>query len=351
MQSKSGFQSWFYFTGTLLSSGAILYLGKSLFIPLGYAFFISIVLYPLCHKLEQKGVRRELAILTGLTGITLLIVLMFLLFGLQLQTIFLEWPLIYAKITELLLAVQHYLSDRFNLTDDQLTAWLTEMLSSTFNSSAGIVGTTLESFLLNLAMLALIPIYAYLILAYRSRLVRLLFLLMPEGQREKLSEVLQLSVHTYFRFIKGMAVVYFAVGTLNSVGLWLMGVPYAFLFGYLTAVMTFIPYIGIIVSSILPITYAWVTYGIIWYPLGVIALFAFVQYLEANVIFPWAVGQRLELNTLSTLLVIIIGGIVWGASGMILFIPFAAIAKLVADRMPGWEALSVFLGNSEEAKK
>jgi predicted PurR-regulated permease PerM len=148
-----------------------------------------------------------------------------------------------------------------------------------------------------------------------------------------------------------MAVVYAIVGTLNSIGLWFLGVPYAFLFGYLTAIMTFIPYVGIIVASVLPITYAWITYGVIWYPLGVIGLFTFVQYLEANIIFPWAVGQRLELNTLATLIVIVIGGIIWGASGMILFIPFAAILKLVADRMPGMEALAMFLGNSELKKR
>ncbi|MFM8951191.1 MAG: AI-2E family transporter [Bacteroidota bacterium] len=127
-------------------------------------------------------------------------------------------------------------------------------------------------------------------------------------------------------------------------GLLFLCIPLSILLGFLTAFMTFIPYIGIIIASLLPISYAWITYDSAWYPLGVIAIFTFVQYLEANLIFPWAVSQRLKLNTLATLMVIILGGILWGAAGMILFVPFAAILRLVAERMDGWEGLARFLG-------
>lgn len=293
---------------------------------------------------------RTMAIVIGLLLITALLALLLLIFGVQLQRIFNDWPFIKEKLTELFLSIQVYINQQFGWSDEQIQAWLQNTFNTSLGSSVGMVGTTLQSLLVNLAFLVLIPIYAFLVLFYRRRLVEMLISLLPGVGRERIVEVLRLSVNTYFRFIKGMSVVYLVVGTLNSVGLWLMGVPYAFLFGFLTAVMTFIPYVGIIVASILPITYAWVTYGIIWYPLGVVALFAFIQYLEANIIFPLAVGQRLELNTLATLVVIFIGGILWGASGMILFIPLAAILKLIADRMdgPGWEALARFLGNGPQ---
>lgn len=348
MESKpqTSFANWFYFTGSLLATSILLHLGRSLFVPLGFSLFIAIVLYPVCHALEKKGMGRNAAIAVSLLLMTLLLAVVVLIFGAQLQRIFSDWPFIRQKLTELLMGIQQYITSHFGWTEVEIRDWVNSTLNSSLGTSVGMVGTTLQSLLINAAFLVLIPIYSYLILFYRKRLAEMLFLLLPSISRERITEVLRLAVNTYFRFVKGMALVYLIVGTLNSIGLWLMGVPYAFLFGYLTAVMTFIPYVGIIVASILPITYAWVTYGIIWYPLGVVALFAFVQYLEANIIFPLAVGQRLEMNTLATLLVIIVGGIVWGASGMILFIPFAAILKLVADRMPGWEALSVFLGNS-----
>ena len=339
--------SYFFFTGAMLFTGIMLNLGTSLFVPLGYAFFLSVVLYPLCHKLEEKGVGRQFSIIIGLFALLLLLSLLIFVFAVQLQKIAAEWPMIHARLTDLLTAVQIWLSERWGISNEDLSNWLLTTVNNSLGSSANLLGNTLQSLVVNLAILALIPVYTYLILYYRQRLLELILLLLPGQQRGQIVEVIRLSVDTYFRFIRGMVVVYAIVGTLNSVGLWLMGVPYAFLFGYLTAVMTFIPYVGIIVASILPITYAWTTFGVIWYPAGVVALFAFVQYLEANIIFPWAVGQRLELNTLATLIVIVVGGIVWGASGMILFIPFAAILKLVADRLEGWEAVSMFLGNGK----
>lgn len=348
--AASRFSSIYYFLGALLFSSMILYLGSSLFIPLAYALFISIVVYPLCHKMETRGIKRSLAIVVGIVCITLIIGVLFFIFGLQLQAIFSDWPMIKSRLNELWQATENYLANRFGVSNEEVMQWINDSFGKALGASVGVFGTTFQSLALSLAMLVLIPIYAFLILFYRGRLIDMLYLLLPAIQKERVIEVVHLSIHAYFKFIKGMALVYLIVGTLNSLGLWMMGIPYPFLFGYLTAVMTFIPYVGIIVASIMPITYAWITYGEIWYPLGVVALFTFVQYLEANIIFPWAVGQRLELNTLATLIVIVVGGIIWGASGMILFIPFAAILKLIADRLPGWEALSIFLGNKSSEK-
>lgn len=342
---RDGIQRWFYLSGAVLSTALLLYAGKSLFIPLGFAFFISIVLYPSCQYMEGKGMHRGLAIGLGLSTILLLLVFAGMIFGAQIKAILSEWPLIQQKLSDLFMAIEQYIVERYGLSDEQLVAWMEELTHNLLGSSFDLFRSSFNALLVNLVIFALVPVYAFLILHYRSRLVRLVLMLMAASQRQGMSEVMHLSIRTYFRFIKGMAVVYATVGTLNSIGLWLLGIPHPFLFGYLTAVMTFIPYVGIIIASILPITYAWITYGNIFYPLGVVGIFTFVQYLEANIIFPWAVGQRLELNTLSTLIVIITGGIIWGGAGMILFIPFAAILKLIADRMEGWEAIAVFLGN------
>lgn len=147
-----------------------------------------------------------------------------------------------------------------------------------------------------------------------------------------------------------MLVVYLIVGLLNSIGLWIIGVPNPFLFGFIASILTFIPYVGIMISSLLPIAVSWITYNSIWYPLAVIAVFSIVQVLEAYIIFPFAVGSRLKINTLVIIIVVIVGGILWGAAGMILFIPFISIVKLIADRTPSLKTLSVLLGDGEQKK-
>ena len=127
-------------------------------------------------------------------------------------------------------------------------------------------------------------------------------------------------------------------------------VPHPFLFGFIASILTFIPYVGIIISSLLPIAVSWITFNSIWYPMGVILVFSIVQILEAYIIFPFAVGNRLKINTLVIIVMIIAGGIVWGAAGMILFIPFISIVKLISDRTEGLKTLSMLLSNGKLKK-
>ena len=61
-------------------------------------------------------------------------------------------------------------------------------------------------------------------------------------------------------------------------------------------------------------------------------------------------GNRLKINTLVIIIAIIVGGILWGAAGMILFIPFVSVMKLIADRTPSLKTLSVLLGDGEQKK-
>ena len=148
-----------------------------------------------------------------------------------------------------------------------------------------------------------------------------------------------------------MAIVYLIVGLLNSIGLAIIGIPHPFMFGFIASILTFIPYVGIMISSLLPIAVSWITFDSVWYPLGVVLVFAIVQILEAYVIFPFAVGNRLKINTLVIIIMITAGGILWGAAGMILFIPFISIVKLIADRTDSLKSLSLLLSDGIHLEK
>jgi predicted PurR-regulated permease PerM len=140
-----------------------------------------------------------------------------------------------------------------------------------------------------------------------------------------------------------MIVVYLIVGILNSLSLLILGVRHAILFGMLCAIMTIIPYIGIFVSAMLPISVVWLDTGSVWYPVGVVAAFSIIQYLEANVIFPKVVGTQLHVSTMAMLVAVVIGGLIWGVAGMVLFIPFVAILKIISDNIKEWEPINLLL--------
>jgi predicted PurR-regulated permease PerM len=322
----------------------LLYFGRDILVPISFAALISFVLYPACAWLERKGVGRLTAIIMSVTLIIIPGLLIMALLISQLAAFMQEWPSLVAKLSQSFEELSRFLVDVLGVSLEKQKQFIASMSDESGGNIVRILRTILSASAASAIMLFLIPVYAVLILYYRHQWVGILSRLFPYERPEGLHEMLFLTIQTYYNFIKGMALVYLIVGMLNSAGLWLLGIPHAVLFGFIASILTFIPYVGIIAGSLLPITMAWITYDSLWYPLGVVGVFSFVQYLEANVIFPMAVSSRLNVNTLVMLIAIFAGAIVWGMAGMILFVPFVGIAKLIADHNPRWKVVSMILG-------
>ncbi len=328
----------------------LLYFGRSLFIPLSFSILISFILYPICKWLEKKGANRSVAIFISMFILTIFLSgIIYLLFT-QIIAFSNEWGALKSKLLDSIHHLSVFLFNRFGISIESQANMIRNMEDNSGSQILQLLSGTASSVSAMLFSLIMIPLFAALILFQRSMLVSVICRIFSNESREKVYEILVETIHSYYNFVKGMLIVYLIVGILNSVGLLILGIPHPFLFGFIAAVLTFIPYVGIIIASLLPISVAWITYGSFWHPLGVIIVFTIVQILEANIIFPFAVSSRLNVNTLVVLVVILAGGIIWGAAGMILFIPFLGIAKLIADRTEGLETLSILLGNGTKKK-
>lgn len=333
-------------------AGIILYFGRNIFIPLSFAVLVSFILYPLCVWMEKKGVGRLTAISISIFILILLGVLLGILFVSQFLSFINEWPALQSKLLAEGEKFKQLLTTSFGISKEALNIWTSKIADQSGGNILQFLKSTASASVFSLVLIILVPVYTVLILYYRHYWMKIVYRLFPNETQSGLQEIISLTISAYYNFIKGMGVVYLIVGTLNSIGLLVLGVPHAILFGFIASILTFVPYIGIIVGSLLPITMAWITYDSIWYPIGIIGIFTVVQYLEANIIFPMAVSHRLNVNTLVMLLSIFIGGLLWGMAGMILFVPFVGIAKLIADHNPKWETVSMILGmNNYDNKK
>lgn len=327
-----------YLLGIFLAA-VVLYFGKTLFIPLFFGLLIAMIMHPVCKWLESHGFNKTMAITVCLFIVTILFAGIFALLIWQLKVFSQEAPALFEKLSVTLTQFQSWLTEKTGLK----TLFNGDWQDTIAGSFGGVVRPAVENILNTLFILFLVPVYTALFMYHRKVLVQFLSTIIPARYKEQLSIILRETIHTYFNFIKGMILVYIIVGILNSIGLFALGIKNPFLFGMLCAVMTIIPYIGLIVSALIPITISWLDTGNIWYPVGIVAVFSVVQYLEANVIFPKVVGTQLHVSTLAMLVAIIAGGIIWGVAGMILFIPFVAILKIVSDHIEEWKPLSGLL--------
>ena len=322
----------------------ILYFGRTLFIPLSFALLISFLLYPICTFFEKKGVNKSISILFAISILFLLVALLFYALITQVSIFLQDWDVLKIEISRSLLKLTNYLEVKFDIRIDDVSQFSKKIIDGS--------GSQIISFLINTIstsafFIIIIPVFSVLILHYRKMLTKALYSIFTEEKKGIIGAILSETIVSYHNFIKGMLLVYLIVGLLNSIGLLALGIPHPFLFGFIASILTFIPYIGILVSSLLPISISWITYNSIWYPIGIILIFAVVQLLEANIIFPYIVGNRLKINTFSIIVVMIFGGVIWGAAGMILFIPFICIVKLIADRSDNLRAISLLLSSDD----
>jgi len=317
----------------------VLIFGKTLFIPFFFGLLIAIVMLAFAVWLEAHGWNKALAIAASIFLVSILFTGLVALFLWQIGMFREEAPSLLHKLEQSLNQMQAQVNVYLGTASESGPNWAQKASGNIFEW----IGASLKTTANTLFIIVMTPVYMALCMYHRKTLVQFLYQVVPMPYRQKLDIILREIVHTYAKYIKGMVWVYLIVGTLNSLGLMALGVKHAILYGVLCAIMTIIPYVGIIVSALLPISVIWLETGNIWYPLGVIAVFAFVQYLEANVIFPKVVGAQLHVSTLSMLVAAIIGGIIWGVAGMVLFIPFVAILKIISDHIEEWKPLNLLL--------
>lgn len=321
----------------------LLYVGKPVLIPLLYGLVLAIILYPMVARLERAKLPRALAIASGLLIVTTIFSVIVGLLVWQMNAFLAELP----DMRERTIGILAQLSDWFERSARDMPMAKERWQGAVDGLPDGLVGIltrVVEGLFGMVFNLFIIPIIAALLLFDRRRCVRVLLELVGPSFRTVLIDVLHRSIRSFARFISGMVQVYAIVGVLNSIGLMALGVDHAILFGMLSALMTIIPYVGIVISALLPMSMAWIETGSIWYPVGVIAVYATVQYFEANLIFPRIVGRRLNMNTLASIVVVLIGALIWGVSGMVLFLPCAAILNIIASDIPSMRPIHLLLG-------
>ncbi len=322
---------------------ALLIILKGFLIPFSFGLLIALIVYPICKKLENKKIPRPIAIFISIFFVVFIFFGIILIFVWQLNVLNKEIPELTIKLNQLLLDTQNWIDTTFGLSMVEQNSLITNTGKNLVSNVGKVISGSFSMATGTLFNLIIIPTYSILILYYRGMLVKFVSSFLGVKYKENLPVILSETITVYFNYIKGMLLVYFIVGILNSIGLLILGVEHAIMFGMASALLTIIPYIGILISSILPISMVWIDKGNILYPLGVIGVFSIVQFLEGNIISPYIVGKQLGINAFVSITAIFLGGLIWGFSGMILFLPFVAILKIISGHVDTLKPIHLFL--------
>jgi predicted PurR-regulated permease PerM len=187
------------------------------------------------------------------------------------------------------------------------------------------------------------PIYVFFMLLYRQNLRGFYYESLRNEDKKRGNQILLEVEDSFGNYLKGMLIVISIITTLTVFGLWALGLKYAIFLGVLAGLLSLIPFIGIIVSALIPITLALLTKDSLWYAVGVVAVFAVVQFLEGNFITPKIVGNKVDVNPLAVILGIVIFGAIGGIPAMIITVPFLGLMKIIASHKPNWKPIEKLL--------
>jgi predicted PurR-regulated permease PerM len=172
-----------------------------------------------------------------------------------------------------------------------------------------------------------------------------LYEVFSQRNSEGVSTVLSQTKNAIQNYMVGLLVEAIIVAILNTAALLILGVPYALLLGIIGALLNVLPYIGGIVAIILPILIATVTKDGFSTQIWIIVSYSVIQFIDNHIIVPRIVSSQVKINALVTLVIVLLGGSIWGISGMFLSVPFIAVLKIIFDRVDGLKPWGKLLGS------
>lgn len=340
------FQKLFFAIATLFALFAILILAKSILIPLGFALLISFILYPVVKKFESWGINKILAAFLTIFSVLVIIGGFILLFSTQIFDLAKEFPHFQNKVIFALTDVTLFINKNVSFVPDLDKDELFDGIKNWFQESGGtLLRQTFSSTAAFFAGLVAIIIFTFLILIYRKGLINAFSAFSPEDQRGRVVKMYKSIQQVGQTYLFGMIILILVIGLANSIGLLIIGIDNPFLFGFLGAILAIIPYVGTISGAIIPLLYALFSYNSIWMAVAVGGLFWFVQLVSDNFLSPKIVGGSMNINALTAILSLIIGASVWGIAGMILFLPFAAMLRVVCEEYEELQPIALLIGN------
>ena len=330
------------YTYVIISIVLTIYLLKSasfILIPLAWGAFLAVAMSPICDWLERIHLSRKLAAFASLAIVTVIASIILYVLINQVSGLLANTEVLKEKLETFLVSVQTFLTDLIGpAAETGSNSWnLSELMYS--SNLGGLIETTGQTILI----LSIIPVYVFFLLYYRDFFYEFL-LRINKGLHQEPYGWLKVGSIMIQNYLAGLMIVTVIVAIMAGIVFYLLGIQYFLFFALFVAIFNLIPFIGVILSSAVSVLYVMLVSESLWYPLLTMVLLWGIQMIENNLITPLIVGAKIRLNPLAVVLAIMIGGWVWGISGIVLFIPILGVVKIIFDRVDYLNPYGYLLG-------
>ena len=333
-------RSWLLLS-VFLTTGVLLYLLAPVLTPFLVAALLAYISDPLVDRLETVKLSRTLSVLVVFVGLSLLaLVLLFILVPLiskQVGVFFSNLPTYFDWLQNVGMP---WIQQRFNLAEVPDVGDLKQAVQENWQRAGGVAmqvvksitqsGTTLIAVIANMI---LIPVITFYLLRDWDILISKIHDLLPAKLEPLISTLSRDTDEVLGAFMRGQLLVMLSLGLFYSLGLWMTGLSYAILIGMIAGVLSFVPYLGVIIGvglAIIAGLFQFDSISQLW-PLAVV--FGIGQLLESFLLTPFFVGDRIGLHPVAVIFAIAAFGQLFGFFGILLALPAAAVIMVIIRYM------------------
>ncbi len=322
---------------------------KAIFIPLIIAIFLSFVFAPLTAYLKKRKMPMVLILLITLVIIAGFFTLAVMVIYTAANSLISGIPNYQASFTRLVTQAIDYISTyatKWELTTDQLSLInISQFLTSGFVSIPSVIKNTMNAFIGVFWNLFLILIYMILILFESDKLQHRLKRVMTDENKQSTYDAIsniQLQIQKYItvKSLISLATALVGMGIMLA-----YGVDFIVVCGILLFVLNFIPNIGSVIATGIPITICALQGGFDFRLFSFSLLMIGTQMLFGNIIEPRVQGNRLNLTPIMVLISLIFWGWLWGVVGMLISVPLTSAINIIIKQMDSKNIFSAIISS------
>jgi len=308
----------------------VLVVGKSFLVPLTWSLLIALASIKFIDRIEKKTIMpKGLVIFLFLLFIMLFVVLIGYFFYIELSHIFKDLPAISEKISLRLHDLSLSLKDTgIHIPDHIDKSFISDWVEQHSNLLMGFI----SELGMDIWSIILIMFYLFFLLYYRDLIPQFFTKKIKDAKKlASMNERLEKSMALIRSYIYGLFLLTLVSAVMNYLVFLLFGLKFAIFFAVFLAILNLIPFVGNPIGLVVIILFAIITKDNMLIPVLIFVALFVMNFLQDNVIRPLLMGDKMKINAFTVFIAIIIGGMIWGVSGMILFIPIAGIIKIVLE--------------------
>lgn len=235
----------------------------------------------------------------------------------------------------------HYIKDSFDVTKIVNAEAIANFATGFFSSIINLFGN-----------FVLIMIYVIFLLSEFGSIRKRVLKAFSSERSRKITDTLTDIFQDVKKYVVGKTLINLAYGVLVTIILWIVGVDFFLVWGFLAFLMAYIPNIGSMISIVLPFLTALVQFdGELTRPIILLILMVVSANLIGNIVEPKILGDKLNLSPILLLLSLIFWGYLWGLIGMILSVPIMSMIKIILGKFESTKPLSILMSLNVTGEK